>query len=70
MADYIYATKLHLYLIAASNVFVAALLGYLYFAEGLPLFVPATVIPFMLLLLGVMWASYRGKLPLMRVEGR
>lgn len=70
---YLYATRMQLYMLLASIVFVGAIMGVAYFAGGAdapPLGAVALVVGLLATVTWVTWKSYRGELPLMRIEER
>jgi hypothetical protein len=70
---YLYATKVQLYMLLASLVFMTGIMGAAILAGGAdapPLAVVALTLGLMVALAFVMWKSYKGELPLMRIEER
>jgi hypothetical protein len=68
---YLYATKMQLYMILASFVFVAAIMGFAYLEGGAQSPPPTAlllVVALMALISFLMWKSYKGELPMMRIE--
>ncbi|TRO61938.1 hypothetical protein E2P64_00180 [Candidatus Bathyarchaeota archaeon] len=70
---FLYATKLHLYILLVVLVFVSAIIGIAYFhggAEALPPTATGLVVAMLAIMSWLTWKSYKGELPMMRIEER
>lgn len=70
---YLYATKVQVYIMLISVFFVSAVMAYATFIDGsdpVPLPVLLFTVGLMVAISAFMWLSYKGKLPLMRIEER
>ena len=67
---YIFASKMQFLITLFSSLFVVSLLAYISLVEGETLSIPILImtIGLMIGLSWIMWRSYKGELPLLRIE--
>ena len=70
---YLYATKMHIYIMLVTLVFISGIMGFAYFqggADAPPVSVLGLTIGMIALIAWFTWKSYKGELPMMRIEER